>query len=135
MPIFPSPEWMEEFCAALAAEPGAGRTAEVLHGVYRFVIEPEGPLRELHTYDILMRPNGPGEPPTVELVGDGQAPRLTITARYSRWKQLVRGDLDVVMAFMLRRIRVSGDIGALRSASTKPLTNALSAVASEWLDD
>lgn len=136
MPLFPSREWMEAFCARVEGHPEAPEVAAVLAGVYRFVVEPAGALTERQAYDLEVRPGEDGGPPEVRPVdGPGAAPRLTISADYNRWRQLVSGELDLGLAVMLRRVKVSGDIGALTRglSSTRPLLDAMNAVETEWL--
>ena len=135
MPVFPSEEWMAEFCHRLEEHPEAGDIASELDGVYRFVIEPAGPLEDRHTYDVAISPSGDGA--DVAVVDDGAEPRLTLTTDYRRWQQLVRGELDVGMAVMLRRLRVSGDLTRLVGSvsSARPLVDSLGSVQTVWLED
>jgi hypothetical protein len=128
VPLFPSDEWIDSFCAHLEHDPRAGAMAKALQGVYRFVIEPSGPVTEQHSYQIAIEPNGDGA--SVEPTRPVQQPRLTIAAPYSRWVQLLRGELDIPLAIMLRRIKVSGDLRALTANldDARPLLDALSAV-------
>jgi hypothetical protein len=133
MPLFPSPEWMDEFSDHLLAQDNAPEVAGVLDGVYRFVIESAGPLKERHSYDVEIRPDG-GDPTAQLLEEPADSPRLTLTANYERWRQLITGKLDVGMAVVMRRLKVSGDLQRLirEMGSAKPLTNALSAVDTQW---
>jgi hypothetical protein len=135
MPVFPSEEWMAEFCRHLADHPDAAAIAEALDGVYRFVVDPGGPLEERHSYDVAIYPDGGGA--DVGVVDGGDDPRLTMTTDYRRWQQLVRGELDVGMALMLRRLRVSGDLTRLigNVSSAGPLLDSLSEVDTVWLED
>ncbi|MDP9405151.1 MAG: SCP2 sterol-binding domain-containing protein [Actinomycetota bacterium] len=137
MPLFPSTEWMVAFCDELRAHPDAEKVAAGLDGVYRFVVEPEGPLAVTHRYDVAIRPTGAGA--QVDLLdGEGhEAPRLTLTADYQRWQQLIRRELDVGVAVVLRRLKVSGDLTSLRGSlsSAQPLVHALAAVDTTWLED
>jgi hypothetical protein len=135
MPRFPSAEWMDEFCERLEAQEGIGGVAEALDGVYRFVIEPSGPVPDRHVYDVEIRPQD-GAAAASRLAVDPE-PRLTLTASYDRWRQLISGRLDIGMAIMLRRLKVSGDLRALTRdvSSAKPLMNALTSVDTEWPDD
>jgi len=136
MPVFPSDEWMAEFCRLLEEHPESDDVARALDGVYRFVIEPGGPLRESHVYDVSIRPTGTGA--KVGLVEhETEDPRLTMATDYNRWQQLVRGDLDVGMALMLRRLRVSGELTRLMSnvSSARPLVDSLSGVDTIWLEE
>lgn len=135
MPLFPSQEWIDEFCTKIEADPRSGAMARSLEGVYRFVIDPHGALRERHAYEIKIVPDGPGARVTPEpAVGD--RPRLTIAANYARWVQMLHGELDVPMAMMLRRIKVSGDLSGVMGniSDARPLLDALSAVDSTFVE-
>lgn len=136
VPLFPSRDWMEEFAARLAGHPDAGATATALDGIYRFVIDPGGLLRERHAYDVEIRPEGDGAV-VQPLDTPVETPRLTITAGYDRWRQLIRRELDIPMAVLLRRIKVSGDLATLtgRMSSTTALLDALAGVDSTFLGD
>jgi hypothetical protein len=136
MPVFPSKDWMTDFCRRLAEHPDAPDVAAALDGVYRFVIEPAGPLEDSHAYDVAIRPNG--DTADVGVVADvPDRPRLTMTADYRRWQQLVNGELDIGMAVMLRRLRVSGDLSQLmgRVTTARPLVDALHEVETTWLEE
>ena len=137
MPLFPSSEWMADFCQRLEEHPEAPEVAPALDGIYRFVIEPAGPLVERHTYVIAITPVDDGAEVTLIDEGDDIEPRLSMSADYRRWQQLVRGELDIAMAVMLRRLRVSGDLtGLVGSVSSgRPLIESLHAVETTWLED
>lgn len=136
MPVFPSSEWMDEFCGLVASHPQASDVAASLDGVYRFVVEPAGPLAERHTYDIAIRPCAAGADVAVVDGQPSQQPRLTLTTDYRRWQQLIRGELDVGMAVMLRRLKVSGDLSSLMGnvSNARPLTESLHNVDTLWLE-
>ena len=136
MPVFPSDDWMAEFCERLESHPDSEQIATALDGTYRFVVEPAGPLDERHTYDIAIGPTDAGAE-VVLIESDGTKPRLTLTTDYRRWQQLVRGELDVGMAVMLRRLKVSGDLSSLMGnvSSAGPLLDALHEVDTTWLED
>ncbi len=135
MPLFPSEAWMAQFCERLRSDPDAGRTAEELQGRYRFVVEPAGPLRSAHSYDLTIAP-ADGGADVAPVDGDGE-PRLAIAADYRRWQQLIRGELDITIAVMLRRVRVFGDLAGLRRSlsNAQPLLAALRAVDTQWIDE
>ena len=134
MPRFPSAAWMDALCGQIETQEDIGEVADALDGVYRFVIEPAGPVGERHVYDVALRPSGDGGATASLVDGDAPDPRLTLTASYERWRQLITGRLDVGMAIMLRRLRVGGDLsGLVREVSTaKPLMNALRSVDTDW---
>jgi hypothetical protein len=133
MPTFPSSEWMDAYCDELAAHHDAVRAAQALDGVYRFVVEPDGPLQQRCAFDVLITPDGDGA--EVRQLDGGSEPRMTMTARYGRWRQLIQGQLDIGMAIVLRRLRISGDVATLRSrlSDAKPLTESLQRVDTQWL--
>lgn len=134
MPVFPSDEWVDEFCERLRAHPGAERMAAALDGVYRLTIEPAGALAERRSYDVVIEP-GDGGATVTPSEAPADRPRLEIAAGYDRWVQLLRGELDVRMAYLLRRIRISGDLGSVTSSlsDARPLLDALRAVDSTFL--
>lgn len=138
MPVFPSYEWMAEFCERLESHEDATEVADALDGVYRFVIDPAGPLEEQHVYDVSIRPTDEG--PEVYVFGEDEEAdkaRLTMSTDYRRWQQLVRGELDVGMAVMLRRLRVSGDLTSLMGnvSTARPLVDSLHEVDTIWMED
>jgi hypothetical protein len=135
MPVFPSGEWMEAFCAELAAQPAAKRVADALAGTYRLVIEPAGRLIDRHVYEITIASSANGSPLVTWRADDGAVPSLELTADYERWRQLISGTLDIGLAVMLGRLRVRGDLAriATRAADARPLLDALRAVDTRWL--
>jgi SCP-2 sterol transfer family len=134
VPLFPSQEWMQAFGEAVEADPRSGAMAEALEGVYRFVIEPGGRLDQTFSADVAITPDN-GHARVTQVQAAGQ-PRLTITAAYPRWIQMLRGELDIPIAVMLRRVKVSGDLRSLTSKAdaARPLLDALSAVDSQFLE-
>jgi hypothetical protein len=131
VPVFPSDDWIAAYCTQLERDPRSGPMARALHGVYRFVVEPSGPVAELVSYDVAIEPDGNGArvTPLPEPIAE---PRLTISAPYPRWVQLLRGELDIPIAIMLRRIKVFGDLKTVTAHldDARPLLDALSAVES-----
>ncbi|MPZ87532.1 MAG: hypothetical protein GEU81_05540 [Nitriliruptorales bacterium] len=134
MPVFPSQEWMDDFCAKIEADPRSPAMAKALEGVYRFVVEPHGALHDRHAYEISIVADGDGTRVAPQPVS-ADPPRLTITASYLRWVQMLRGELDIPVAVMLRRIKVSGDLSGVMGnmSDARPLLDALSAVDSTFL--
>lgn len=136
MAVFPSPEWFDAFCRELARHPSAPRIAEALDGVYRFVVEPAGPVSERHSYDVSIGVEDTS-PQIRRLPDPVDQPRLTVTATFDRWRQLIQGEMGLAMAVMLRRVRVAGDLAGLqrRMSDTQPLADALQQVETTWPQD
>lgn len=135
MPVFPSGEWMEAFCAQLAVQPEAGRMADALAGTYRLVIQPAGRLDDQHVYHVTIASGVNGDPRVTWSIDDGTAPTFELTADYERWRQLISGTLNVPLAMVLGRLHVRGDLGRImsRAADARPLLDALRAVDTQWL--
>lgn len=134
MPVFPSSEWIDAFCEELASHPRAPAAAASLGGVYRFVVDPGGPLHEQHTYAVLLG------------VDDGHAvarpaavsetPRVIVRTDYRRWRQLLEGRLDLGPAMLFGQLRISGDMAGLLNArgDVDVVVDALRGVDTDWLD-
>lgn len=135
MPVFPSEDWVQALCERIEEHPEAGGTAAMLEGVYRFVIEPAGPLTVRHVYAIGIGPDDNGGA-TATAVPVGDDVRLELRADYHNWRRLISGQLDLGMAVMFRRLKVSGDVATLtRNLSTaRPLADALGSVDTVWLE-
>lgn len=123
---FPSIDWMQAYADTVAAHPRADALAAALQGRYRFVITPAGGLASAHRYDLVVA-DGPSF--TAEEATDDPA-TLTVSADYNRWRGLMTGKADFVMSFLMRRIKVDGDVGEVRSrlSDAKPLLDCLSQV-------
>lgn len=135
MPTFPSTEWIDAFCDELAAHPRAADAAAHLGGVYRFVIDPGGPLPEQRQYQVsLTIVVGSAR---VERVDAAEKVRVAVRTDYGRWQQLLRGQLDLGPAMLFGRIRISGDLAALLNArdDVDVVVDALRAVDTVWLED
>lgn len=135
MPLFPSREWMDVFCVHLTAHAGFESMASRMEGVYRFVVEPSGPLTDRHGYDVRVQPGDDLRPACAALLAEPAAsPTLSMSATYERWRQLIMGELDVGMAVISRRLKVSGDLTRLlsRLESASPLIDSLRQVETEW---
>jgi hypothetical protein len=134
VPVFPSSEWMDAFCAELVAHPRAADAATRLHGVYRFVVDPGGPLTARHTYEILLAVVDTGV--RAVRVDEMASPRVVVQTDYGRWRQLLEGRLSVGPALLFGHLRISGDMAALMGSSRDidVLMEALREVDTIWLD-
>lgn len=134
MPVFPSAEWIDEFCRQLTIHPRSADVARSLGGVYRFVVEPGGVIVERQTYEVLIAVDG--DVARVEQVADSRSPRITVRTDYRRWRQLLIGTLDLGPAVLFGRLHVSGDIAALLAAQGEVdvVLDALRGVDTVWLE-
>lgn len=135
MPTFPSTAWIDAFCVELAAHPRAAHAAAHLGGVYRFIIEPGGPLAERRQYQVSLAV-ADGAAKVTRLDG-ADTVRVAVRTDYRRWQQLLRGQLDLGPAMLFGRVRITGDLAALLNAreDVDVVVDALRAVDTVWLED
>ncbi len=134
MPVFPSTEWIDEFCQQLATHPRSADVAHNLGGVYRFVVDAGGVISERQTYEVLLSVDeGTAR---AEQITAATSPRITVRTDYRHWWQLLNGKLDLGQAMLFGRLRVSGDVAALLSArgDVDVVIDALRGVDTEWLE-
>lgn len=135
VPRFPSVEWIDAFCDMLAAHPRAARAASHLGGVYRFVIDPGGPLTQRQQYQVLLAAVD-GRAQVTRIDEPGARARVGVRTDYPYWQQLLRGQLDLGRAMLFGRIRISGDLAGLLNArdDVDVVVDALRAVDTVWLE-
>lgn len=128
---FPSLDWMEAYADAVAAHPQADSIAAELAGRYRFVVTPSGRLDVPERYDLVVTPPSS----FVAEAANAHPADLTITTDYERWRGLLSGETDFVMSFLMRKIKVEGDIGSIRNrlSDAKPLLECLQRVPTDFV--
>jgi hypothetical protein len=134
VPTFPSTEWIDTFCDVLAAHPKAAHAAASLSGVYRFIVDPSGPLADRRQYHVsLSTVDGHAQ---VARVNEADRVRVTVRTDYGRWRQLLLGQLDLGPAMLFGRVQISGDLAALLGAQQDVgvVVDALRAVDTVWLE-
>jgi hypothetical protein len=134
VPAFPSVEWIDAFCQNLATHPRAVHVATTLGGVYRFIVDPGGPLVDRRQYDVALSVSD-GEA-VVKRIEGAEHVRVTVRTDYPRWQQLLRGELDLGPAMLFGRVRISGDLATLLNAGddVDVVLDALRAVDTDWLE-
>ena len=114
MALFPSEEWMTIYRDRINGSPEYREGAATWEGAIAFVFEAEpdrGVPEDLwalldlwHGECRAARMLEPGE--------EGGAPYV-IRAPYSRWKEVLRGDLDPVKGMMQGKLKVQGDLATI----------------------
>lgn len=131
MPTFPSEEWMQAYAMAVAEHPSAHDLSEALSGRFRFVISSGGDFGQTVAYDLAV---DPGARFKAEVADDAEDATLVITADYPRWKALITGKADFVMSFLMRKVKIEGNLGAIRERlrDARPLVECLHEVPSTF---
>lgn len=121
---------MKAYADTVAGHPQASSIADELAGRYRFVITPAGGLDATQSYDLVV-----ADPLAFAAeVSATESADLSVTADYERWQGLLTGQSDFIMSFLMRKIKVDGDIGSIRNrlSDVQPLLESLRQVPTEY---
>jgi len=111
MPVFASQAWFDAFVVEINASSQYREAATGWEGdiAFRIMAEPDrGVPEDLWGYLDLWH----GECRGGRVIGpaDADAAAYTLTAPYSRWKDVVEGELDPIKGMMQGKLRVRGDL-------------------------
>ena len=111
MPEFPSAEWLEAYVGEINASADYKEAAATWEGDVAFQIEaepdkgmPETVWGFLDLWHGACRGGGVVDPNV------GAASTYVISAPYSRWREVLEGDLDPIRGMMQGKLRVQGDL-------------------------
>jgi putative sterol carrier protein len=111
VPLFPSDPWFQDFVQVINASERYREAAADWEGDVAFAIEaepdkgvPETVYGWLDLWHGACRSGGVVDEPKAT------ASRYVIRAPYSRWRDVLEGDLDPVRGMMQGKLRVSGDL-------------------------
>jgi len=111
MPVFASQAWFDAFVVEINASSQYREAATGWEGdiAFRIMAEPDrGVPEDLWGYLDLWH----GECRGARVIGpaEADAAAYTLTAPYSRWKDVVEGELDPIKGMMQGKLRVRGDL-------------------------
>ena len=111
MARFPSDPWFKELVERINASAEYREAAATWEGDIAFVIEAE-PDKQMpaDVWGFLDLWHGECRGGGVIDAEAGAGARYVIRAPYSRWKEVLRGDLDPVKGMMQGKLRVQGDL-------------------------
>lgn len=138
MAVFPSDEWLHIYRERITGSPEYREAAATWEGDICFVFEAEpnkGVPQDLWAWLDLWHGECRDARMTTPEEG-GRAPYV-IRAPYTRWKDVLRGDLDPVKGMMQGKLKLQGDlptiIRAVRAANE--LVHLTMSVPTEFLDE
>jgi putative sterol carrier protein len=111
MPEFASQAWFDAFVAEINASEHYREVAADWEGdiAFRIVAEPDRSVPE-DLFGYLDLWHGTCRSGKVIDAGEADAAAYTIAAPFSRWKDVVEGDLDPIKGMMQGKLRVRGDL-------------------------
>jgi putative sterol carrier protein len=115
VPLFPSREWLEAYAAEINSSKVYAESAATWEGDVTLLCEAEpllgvsGPIYSWldlwHGKCRAVRYDVPAE--------EGDLAKFVIRAPYSRWKQVIRGELEPVRGMMQGKLKVRGDLATI----------------------
>jgi putative sterol carrier protein len=138
MAEFPGNEWFDIFVERINESASYREAAAEWEGDVSFVIEaePDRGLAEdawlwLDLWHGECRKGG-GVPPE-----EGERAAYIIRAPYSRWKEVLRGDLDPIKGMMQGKLRLKGDLPKIvrHARAANELVNLTMTVPTEFVDE
>jgi putative sterol carrier protein len=139
MPVFPSEEWLRAYVERINDSPAYREAAADWEGDLSYVLEPEpdkGVPEEvwiwLDLWHGTCRAARYGISPE-----EGQRARFVIRAPYSRWKDVIRKELDPVKGIMQGKLRLRGDLPAIlrHVRAANELVNIAALVPTDFVDE
>jgi putative sterol carrier protein len=138
MAVFPSDAWLATYRERINASPGYRDAASTWEGDIAFLFEAE-PDRNVPEDLWAWLDLWHGECRAARMVPaeEGRAAEYVISAPYSRWKQVLAGELDPVKGMMQGKLKLDGDLPTIikyvRAASQLVLLTM--SVPTRYLDD
>lgn len=114
MPEFPRDEWFQDYLVEINASPEYREAAADWEGDIAFLIEAEpdrGVPSDVFAYLDLW--HGRCRRAGVITPDEAEAARYQIAAPYTRWKDVLLGDLDPIKGMMQGKLKVRGDLPTL----------------------
>jgi putative sterol carrier protein len=111
MAVFGTQEWLDELQAGINASEAHRDAAATWEGAVAFVIEAERHRRWPETtVAALDLRHGECRKAWIATEAEADAAPFVIRAPYSRWKQVLRGELDPIKGMMQGKLRLKGDL-------------------------
>lgn len=139
MPLFPSAEWLDAYAAKINASPEYAEAAATWEGdlTYVFGAEPDkGVPADVWVWMDLFHGACRSQRYDVGEV-DGSAAKFLIRAPYTRWKEVMTGDLDPIKGMMTGKLKLKGNLATLvrYTRAAKVLVSLAGEVETHWADE
>jgi putative sterol carrier protein len=138
MPEFPSEEWLKEYVQRINDSEGYREAAATWEGDVAYVIEAE-PDKGVagDTWAWLDLWHGECREGKLVTPDEGEKARFVIRAPYSRWKEVIKKELDPVKGMMQGKLKLKGDLPTIIRyvKAANELVNLAQTVPTEFADE
>ncbi|MFA5785827.1 MAG: SCP2 sterol-binding domain-containing protein [Actinomycetota bacterium] len=138
MALFPGEEWLQLYVDAINASNEYAQAAATWEGDLAFVFEAEpdkGVPEDVHAWlDLWHGKCRQGRIETLEGIANA---KFVIRAPYSRWKQVMKKELDPVKGMMQGKLRLKGDLPTIVRyvKAANLLVDLTGSVETEFIDE
>jgi putative sterol carrier protein len=138
MAEFPSEAWLAEYVERINGSDSYREAAATWEGDVALVIEAEpdkGVPEDVWTWIDLW--HGKCREARIVPEGEGERARFVIRAPYSRWKEVIRKELDPIKGMMQGKLRLKGDLPTIvrHVKAASELVNLAGTVPTEFPDE
>lgn len=139
MAEFPSKEWLDLYVERINASQEYRQAAEAWEGDVAYVFEPEpdlGVSEEIWAWLDLWHGECRGAKYGIT-PEEGEKARFIVRAPYSRWKEVIRKELDPVKGMMQGKLKLRGDLPTIVRyvKAANELVNLAASVPTEFVDE
>jgi putative sterol carrier protein len=139
MPLFPSEEWLNDYVERINASKEYEEAAATWEGDLSYVFEREpdkGVPEDVWVWIDLWHGKCRGAKMNVTQE-EGEKAKFTIRAPYSRWKEVIRKELDPVKGMMQGKLKLKGDLPTIVRyvKAANELVNIAASVPTEFVDE
>ena len=138
MARFPSEEWLAEYVRQINASKSYRDSAQTWEGDVAYVIEAEpdrGVAEDVWAWLDLW--HGACRDGKLVSPEEGERARFVIRAPYSRWKEVIKRELDPVKGMMQGKLKLRGDLPTIvkHVKAANELVNVAQTVPTEFSDE
>lgn len=139
MPRFPSAAWLDEYVERINASKDYEEAAATWEGDLSYVFEAEpdkGVPEDVWVWIDLW--HGKCREARFDVPKDeGEKAKFLIRAPYSRWKEVIRKELDPIKGMMQGKLKLKGDLPTIVRyvKAANELVNIASSVSTEFVDE
>ncbi|HVL33465.1 MAG TPA: SCP2 sterol-binding domain-containing protein [Actinomycetota bacterium] len=139
MPVFPSEEWLNDYVDRINASKEYEEAAATWEGDLSYVFEREpdkGVPEDVWVWIDLW--HGKCRGARFDVAADeGEKAKFLIRAPYSRWKEVIKRELDPIKGMMQGKLKLKGDLPAIVRyvKAANELVNIAATVPTQFVDE